>query len=261
MSTCRNHRAKASALALLCLASCAAAGCEGSKGAIASALKASALPESEKSAIQKRIKENPSRFESLLESVLALRKSDPMLLYKVDKAKALPKGFVPAELTALDGSALSVSRAGHKLRRSAFQALLAMDKAARAQGITLLVSSSYRSFDYQVEVWNRTVAADGEAEAAASVAPPGHSQHQLGTAVDFGSITDAFAETKASAWLRSNAARFGFSLSFPKGLNGVTGYKWESWHYRYIGKEAAALEAEYFGGVQQYLLVFLEACE
>jgi D-alanyl-D-alanine carboxypeptidase len=134
-----------------------------------------------------------------------------------------------------------------------------MDSAARSDGVTLLVASTYRSYAYQAEVWDRSVKEDGLAQTEASVARPGHSQHQLGTALDFGPISDAFAETKASLWLTANARRFGFSLSYPKGMTGVTGYRWESWHYRYIGKAAAALEGEYFGGVQQYLLMFLEA--
>ena len=76
--------------------------------------------------------------------------------------------------------------------------------------------------------------------------------------MDFGPISEAFARTKASRWLTANARRFGFSLSYPKGLTAVTGYEWESWHYRYIGKAAAALEGEFFGGVQEYLVLFLE---
>jgi D-alanyl-D-alanine carboxypeptidase len=98
----------------------------------------------------------------------------------------------------------------------------------------------------------------GRPQAEMLSAMPGHSQHQLGEAIDFGSITDAFAQTKASRWLSANARRFGFSLSFPKGMTDVTGYGWESWHYRYIGKAAAALEGQYFGGVQQYLMLFLD---
>jgi len=181
-----------------------------------------------------------------------------MMLYRVDKIKSLPDRYAPEDLLPLDGTGLSVSRAGHRLRKAALQALIAMDAAARSDRVTLLVSSSYRSYDYQVEVWDRGVKADGEAETAASVARPGHSQHQLGTAIDFGSITDAFADTKAARWLESNAERFGFSLSYPKGMASITGYKWESWHYRYIGKPAAALVGRYFGGIQQYFLAFLE---
>jgi zinc D-Ala-D-Ala carboxypeptidase len=181
-----------------------------------------------------------------------------MLLYRVDKARELPVGYAPSDLAQLQGTALQVSRPGHSLREPALRALIAMSSAAGKDGVTLVVSSCYRSYSYQVGLWDRSVAADGEAETSLSLAPPGHSQHQLGTAIDFGSITDAFAKTKASAWLEANARRFGFSLSYPKGRTEATGYQWESWHYRYIGKAAAELQEDYFGGMQQYLLEFLE---
>jgi D-alanyl-D-alanine carboxypeptidase len=226
---------------------------------IRAALASAALSASVSAAIQARIDAAPEPFQRYLSAALADRMADPMLLVLVDKAKALIEGYAPADLVPLDGTGLSVSRSGHRLRKAAFLALKAMDAAARAEGVTLLVSSSYRSYAYQVEVWNRGVKADGEAETAASVAQPGHSQHQLGTAVDFGSITDAFAQTKASRWLSLNSRRFGFSLSFPRDMSAETGYKWESWHYRYIGKSAAALEKDYFGGVQHYLMLFLDA--
>jgi D-alanyl-D-alanine carboxypeptidase len=223
------------------------------------ALAASALPQEVKAAVQARIDQAPDDFLRLLEAVLADRRADPMLLYKVDKAKALPAGYAPADLIGLDGTGLSVSRPGHRLRAAAFHALKSMSDAASADGVILEVSSSYRSYEYQVEVFARNVKELGRDKAEMVSAMPGHSQHQLGEAVDFGSITDAFAGTKASKWLVANARRFGFSLSFPKGMTDVTGYAWESWHYRYIGKAAAALEGRYFGGVQQYLMLFLDA--
>ena len=181
-----------------------------------------------------------------------------MLLYRVDKARSLLKAYAPTDLTSLEGTDLSMTRGGLRLRKAAILALEDMNAAAKAKGIILLVSSSYRSYAYQVDVWNRGIAAEGETETAASIARPGHSQHQLGTAIDFGSITDSFAETPASRWLSANAYRFGFSCSYPRGMTAITGYKWESWHYRYIGKAAAEMEREYFLGIQQYLLLFLE---
>jgi len=219
----------------------------------------SSLPSDVAQAVKARIDANPSRFLSLLDQAMKDGSADAFMLRRVDKARALPDGYAPSDLVALDGTGLSVSRAGHKLRRPAYLALKAMDAAARADGVTLLVSSAYRSYEYQQGVWDRGVKAEGEAATAASIAPPGHSQHQLGMAIDFGSIDDSFAETRASRWLVANAARFGFSLSYPKGLEPVTGYKWESWHYRYIGAAACSLQAEYFGGIQQYLILFLEA--
>ena len=219
----------------------------------------SSLPSDVAQAAISHIDANPSRFLSLLDQAMKDGSADAFMLRRVDKARALPDGYAPSDLVSLDGTGLSVSRAGHKLRRPAYLALKSMNTAALADGVTLLVSSAYRSFEYQVGVWDRGVKAEGEAATAASIAPPGRSQHQLGMAVDFGSIDDSFAETRASRWLVANAARFGFSLSYPKGLDAVTGYKWESWHYRYIGAAACALQAEYFGGIQQYLMLFLEA--
>jgi D-alanyl-D-alanine carboxypeptidase len=123
--------------------------------------------------------------------------------------------------------------------------------------VTLVFSSAYRSYEYQAEVYARHVREMGQAAADRASARPGHSQHQLGTVVDFGSIDNSFAESMAGLWMAANAGRFGFSLSYPKGAEGQTGYDWESWHYRYVGKAAAALEAEYFG-LQHWMMVFLE---
>ena len=251
--------ATAKALVALFLAFAARAWGEGNgQGAARAALASSSIPAEAKASIRAGIDAGGGDFEALLDQALAERAADSMLLYRVDKVKALPEGFVPPDLVALDGTGLSVSRPGHRLRAAALKALEAMNSAAKAEGVTLLVSSAYRSYEYQAEVWDRGVKGEGVAATETSVARPGHSQHQLGTAVDFGSITDAFADTKAGRWLSANARRFGFSLSFPKGMSEATGYKWESWHYRYIGKAAAALEERYFDGVQQYLMLFLD---
>jgi zinc D-Ala-D-Ala carboxypeptidase len=223
------------------------------------ALAAAKLPTRAEASIRARMEAAPEAFLAALAPLLADREADPMLLYRADKAKALPDRYEAPDLVSLDGKGLSVSKAGLRLRREAASALQAMSKAARAEGVTLLVSSTYRSYDYQTGVFDRNVKEMGRAAAEMVSAMPGHSQHQLGTAVDFGSITDAFAQTKASRWLEANARRFGFSLSFPKGMTEVTGYNWESWHYRYVGKAAASLEAAYFEGVQQYLMLFLDA--
>jgi zinc D-Ala-D-Ala carboxypeptidase len=226
----------------------------GARAALDAALPAEAAREA-----RAKIEASPARFSELLAAALADRAADPMLLYRADKAKALPEGYEPADLVALDGTGLSVGRQGQRLRRPAFEAMRAMDAAARAGGVTLLVSSTYRSYAYQAEVFARNVKESGREAALMVSAEPGHSQHQLGTAIDFGSITDAFAGTKAGRWLLANAPRFGFSLSFPKGMEAVTGYSWESWHYRYIGKAAAAMAEEFFGGAQRHALMFLEA--
>ena len=125
-------------------------------------------------------------------------------------------------------------------------------------GLTLVFSTTYVSYVYQANLYARNVAELGALEGRRAGAAPGTSQHQLGTVIDFGSITDDFAETKAGRWLDRNAGRFGFSLSFPKGMEELTGYMWESWHYRYIGETAANLQREFFADIQQNLMLFLD---
>ena len=177
----------------------------------------------------------------------------------VDKKHPLPDGYAPPDLVLLKDYGLTVSLQSHKVRRVIIPDLLRMEKAARAEGITLVFSSSYRSYEYQVTVYDREVKLYGQDAADRESARPGTSQHQLGTAIDFGSITDAFAGTRAGKWLAAHAEEYGFSLSFPEGYEEVTGYRHESWHYRYITPAGTALQKSYFGDIQQYMLEFLDA--
>ena len=134
-----------------------------------------------------------------------------------------------------------------------------MAAAARSDGTILTAASAYRSYEYQADVYSRNVREMGQQAADRESARPGHSQHQLGLVVDFYPIDDAFAITAASLWLQKNASRFGWSLSYPESYEEVTGYKWESWHYRYLGQELAAFTEKYFDGIQQYALQFILA--
>ena len=197
-------------------------------------------------------------FANDLRAVLA---KPQFLRALVDPWNALPVGYSPPDLVLLGGGAYQVSRPGLMLRQAAAVSLEEMARAARADGITLIASSAYRSFERQAEIHSQLVRSMGRAEAERVSARPGHSQHQLGLALDFGCITDAFALTPASRWLEANAIRFGWSLSYPKGYEHITGYSWESWHYRYIGRELAAFKEKYFGGVQQFALRFLHEWE
>jgi len=218
------------------------------------------IADAERGRIAEAIGEDPSGFSLLFREVRDVMKKDPELLRRVDKSVALPADFVPADLVLLDGAfPYVVSKKGMLLRAPARDALVRMAEAARKEGATLVVSSAYRSYEYQKTVFERNVKEMGKAEAERVSAPPGMSQHQLGTAIDFGSITDDFAETTAGRWLSANAGKFGFSLSFPKGMEAITGYRWESWHYRYISPPAAEMQVRFFLGVQQYLIEFLAA--
>lgn len=188
----------------------------------------------------------------------SLMDQDKYLTLLVDKQHPLGKDYQPGDLVELTDSSYRVSRTGLMLRKAAADSLQVMAAAARSDGVILEAASAFRSYDYQAEVYSRNVRELGQQAADRESAKPGYSQHQLGLVVDFYPIDDSFAQTAASLWLQKNAAQFGWSLSFPEGLEDITGYRQESWHYRYVGTEAANFINKYFNGIQQYALVFID---
>jgi len=208
-------------------------------------------------ALSQKIQTASALNSAFITDLSACLAQDRHLWELVDKQHPLPPDYVPSPLVTLKDGAYQVSRAGLTLRRDAAESLAEMAAAARRGGVTLTASSAYRSYRYQEEVYNRNVREMGREAADRESARPGLSQHQTGLVLDFGSIDDSFAQTAASRWLSANAARFGWSLSFPDGYEAVTGYRWESWHYRYVGKEIAAFIDNYFDGIQQYALRFM----
>ena len=220
---------------------------------LASALYAAQLPESLSASIMGIIGGNPAFILGLFE----ILQTDPYLYVLVDKEHSLAEDYEPEDLTELKNGSYRVNRTGLLLRKAAVASLEEMAAAARNEGFTLTASSAYRSYNYQVQVYERNVKENGQQAADRESARPGHSQHQLGLVIDFGSITDAFARTPEGIWLSANASRFGWSLSYPEGYKDITGYRWESWHYRYVGRELAEFIDNYFNGIQQYALRFI----
>ena len=207
---------------------------------------------------------DPEEFLADLHRVLEVEKNfrtdDLSLYYLIDKKHAVGSDYVPRDLIPVKGNELwNVSRNDLSLRPEAYAALEDLSRAALNDGIKLLVSSTYRSYQYQEGLFNRYVKQDGLELAERYSARPGTSQHQLGVAIDFGSITDDWGDTKMGKWVYDHAADFGWSLSFPQGYEDVTGYMWECWHFRYIGKEACLFQKKWFGNIQQFMLEFLDA--
>lgn len=207
---------------------------------------------------------DPEEFLADLHRVLEVEKNfrtdDLSLYYLIDKKHAVGSDYVPRDLVPVKGNELwNVSRNDLSLRPEAYAALEDLSRAALNDGIKLLVSSTYRSYQYQEGLFNRYVKQDGLELAERYSARPGTSQHQLGVAIDFGSITDDWGDTKMGKWVYDHAADFGWSLSFPQGYEDVTGYMWECWHFRYIGKEACRFQKKWFGNIQQFMLEFLDA--
>lgn len=201
---------------------------------------------------------NPEEFLSDLKKVLATEKGD--LFRLVDKKNYLPEGYVPENLIKLEkNDRFNISRNDLSLRADVYDGLLKLCDGALGDGIKLMVSSTYRSYEYQTKLFNRYVSQDGYENAVRYSAPPGTSQHQMGVAIDFGTIDDSFAETRMGMWLNENAWKYGWSLSFPQGYEDITGYMWECWHFRYIGKEACDFQKKWFSDIQQFMIEFLDA--
>ncbi len=131
---------------------------------------------------------------------------------------------------------------GLKLQRDAARALVAMREAAAADGVNLVVLSAYRSVDLQKQLFFDVKAQRNQSavERARVSAPPGYSEHSTGYAVDLGDslspqthLNESFEQSEAFAWLQRHAARFHFTLSFPRG--NAQGVNYEPWHWRFEG--------------------------
>lgn len=134
-----------------------------------------------------------------------------------------------------------------QLRKDAAKGLEEMFAAANKDGKKLFAVSGYRSYKRQQEVFQAEVNAKGDQKAREAVAYPGTSEHQTGLAMDISSesqsyeLTEAFGNTPEGKWLQENAHNYGFILRYMKGREDITKYQYESWHYRYVGKDAATI--------------------
>jgi D-alanyl-D-alanine carboxypeptidase len=174
--------------------------------------------------------------------------TDPTsLAVLVNKERALPEGFQPKDLVD-DPQIPFLSGGGGEnrlMRKEVAQALKEMFAAAEKDGIHLVVASAYRSHATQTQLFNYYVKTQGETEARRYSAVPGHSEHETGLAVDLSgrdgtcAVEDCFADTKEAKWIAEHAHEFGFIIRYPKGKEAVTGYAYEPWHLRYLGKELA----------------------
>jgi zinc D-Ala-D-Ala carboxypeptidase len=164
------------------------------------------------------------------------------LLALVIKDTTLKGDYVPANLVPVP--AYMHPSYSMQLRSEALVHLENLWQAAEGEGVTLHIRSAYRSYDTQKGLFNDYASKYGEEQANRFSARPGQSEHQLGTAVDFGGTNVDFkadyGQTPQGLWLAAHAYKYGFALSYAEGKEHITGYIYEPWHYRYIGIEAAA---------------------
>lgn len=160
-------------------------------------------------------------------------------LILVNKYNYLTEDYIPENLEPID---IAYARSGMQLVREAKEAFETLSEDAKKEGMNIIAMSSYRSYDYQVNLYDNYVATDGKEAADTYSARAGYSEHQTGLAVDvYNKVLPytSFEETEEFNWMQENAYKYGFILRFPKDKVNITGYQYESWHYRYVGKEAA----------------------
>jgi D-alanyl-D-alanine carboxypeptidase len=176
----------------------------------------------------------------------------------VDTTYMLPSSYKPVNLTSTANAGLN---GGYYVRPAIIEDLRLMASAARAAGARLAVQSAYRSYYTQRIVFQNEVKIYGYARALTQSARPGHSEHQIGTSLDFRSYYSTTAPwlytdwgtTKAGSWLKANAWKYGFIMSYPKGKSTVTCYTYEPWHYRYVGRAMAKSVRESGLTLREYL--------
>jgi D-alanyl-D-alanine carboxypeptidase len=159
----------------------------------------------------------------------------------LDTRLKLPRDYEPWDLVSVKRADIAGSG---KVRKKMIDDLKALAKAARQAGKPLAVRSAWRSYDYQKALFNSYVSTYGYSQALKFSARPGHSEHQLGTTVDFTvgpgvPLSTKFGDSPSGKWLARNGWKYGFIMSYPKGMRKWSCYGYEPWHWRYFGRDLA----------------------
>ena len=173
----------------------------------------------------KETKKNKNNSPKIVDGILIVNKTYP-----------LPKDYVPEntyeEIKDYNYCATCIDKDVYKKFEE-------MQADALSIGLNIWIQSGYRSYEYQKALYDNYVQEDGIEVADTYSARPGHSEHQTGLAFDLNSVSDDFADTDEGKWINENCYRYGFILRYPKNKEDITGYKYESWHLRYIGIDLA----------------------
>ena len=176
----------------------------------------------------------------------------------VNKYTSLPEKYAPDDVVEMSNW---YSYPGNSIRKDVYNAFIEMFNAAKEAGYTLIVNSSYRTYEEQKEIYDDYESNRGQEYADTYAARPDFSEHQTGLSLDIfspGANMSNFADTETFKWLSENCYKYGFILRYPEGKEDITGYSYEAWHYRYVGKELA--EKVYDSGLtyDEYYAYYLD---
>lgn len=173
---------------------------------------------------------------------VSLENNDYLML--INKKISIDENYIPPDLVIPNVKFRVADDMCREMRLDAANELEDMFNAAKEAGINLIAISGYRSYDYQREVYDKSVVTEGQEYTDNYVAIPGTSEHQTGLVMDLLSeeylgLDEGFENTKAFKWIMENMTNYGFILRYPKGKEDITGYDYEPWHLRYVGVDVA----------------------
>lgn len=166
------------------------------------------------------------------------------ILILVNRENKIDETYIPNDLVVPNVKFISENSPNKMLRKEAALQLENMFEDAKEDGVYLLAVSGYRSYEYQKKLYDKKVKRSGKEEADKYVAVPGTSEHQTGFVMDvlsseYKKLEEGFKYTDAYKWLCNHMDKYGFIIRYPKGKEHITGYEYEPWHLRYVGKDAA----------------------
>ena len=162
----------------------------------------------------------------------------------MNKYYKLPAEYEPGDLQTISSDYFIFGNTYVRmLRKEAKEQFEKMSAAAIANGTPVYGQSAYRPYSMQSQLYDNAVASSGQETADSDTARPGHSEHQTGLAIDVSSTKSGnmlyFENTDSFTWMQNNAYKYGFILRYPNGKTSITGFMYESWHYRYVGVKVA----------------------
>lgn len=179
-------------------------------------------------------------------------------LMLVNKFNYLDENYAPDDIVKVS---MQFAYGDNEIKKEVYEKFRSMYNDAKKEGLYLIITSSYRDYNFQKELWDSYANQKGDEWADSVSARAGYSEHQTGYTLDivtYKANMSSFEKTDEFKWLQDNAYKYGFILRYPKDKEDITGYSYESWHYRYVGKDVATKIKKLGITFDEYYAYFIE---
>jgi len=179
-------------------------------------------------------------------------------LMLVNKFNYLDENYAPDDIVKVS---MQFAYGDNEIKKEVYEKFRSMYNDAKKEGLYLIITSSYRDYNFQKELWDSYANQKGDEWADSVSARAGYSEHQTGYTLDivtYNANMSSFEKTDEFKWLQNNAYKYGFILRYPKDKEDITGYSYESWHYRYVGKDVATKIKKLGITFDEYYAYFIE---